>query len=70
MTSKLLLPLILLISLSSCTHILVRTAAPSPCSPTPRGCICVDKVIPYPECSTYLSYQPDDILPFLERYSK
>lgn len=59
-----------ILAVAGCAHILVRTKAPSPCSPTEKGCICVDRVVPYPECSAYLSYSPDDIMPFLERYSK
>lgn len=56
--------------LAGCSHLLIRTAAPSPCSPTKDGCVCIDKIIPYPECSSYLSYPPEQINPFLERYSK
>jgi hypothetical protein len=62
----------LLIMGAGCSRILVRTDAPSPCSPTPQGCVCPynKDPVPYPGCSTYFSYPPAQIIPFLERYSK
>lgn len=62
--------ILFILAVVGCSHVLLRTKAPSPCSPTEKGCVCVDKVVPYPECSAYLSYPPDEIMLFLERYSK
>lgn len=55
---------------AGCGHLLVRSSTPPMCTPIPGGLLCSDRSILFPAASGYICFDPNDIEPILERYTK